>query len=211
MEQAPTVQVKMEPVNMVTTDVSKARVEGYKGKLRDTLCRWCRNPLPHPGDCPARGKTCSTCGKLNHFTKVSHSSPKVAMPTPKKAIRAVAALPTTSSDSDMDDDQQVVHVVRAICNQQLPTCQVLLQHQPISALIDTGASINLMAAKVYHGLPNPPTVKPTRVQVYAFGNAHTLDIAGVFTADVAHESMKITTKVYVSHEGSGFLLSCQAA
>ncbi|KAJ1159608.1 hypothetical protein NDU88_000115 [Pleurodeles waltl] len=128
--------------------------------------------------------------------KVFRSSPKVAVPTPKKAIRAVAALPTTSSDSDMDDDQQVVYVVQAICNRWMPTCQVLLRHQPISALIDTGASLNFMGADVYHRLPNPPPLTPTRIQVYAFGNTHPLEIAGVFTAGVTHESTKITTKVY---------------
>ncbi|KAJ1205375.1 hypothetical protein NDU88_000810 [Pleurodeles waltl] len=129
MEQTPGLQVKTEPINAVTADTPKSKTDTPRGKPRDKVCRWCGNLLPHPAGCPARGKTCRACGKLNHFAKVCRSTPK--MPTTKKAVRAVTASPTTASDSDMDNDQQVVHVIHTVSNQRLPMCQVVLHHQRV--------------------------------------------------------------------------------
>ncbi|KAJ1201613.1 hypothetical protein NDU88_005419 [Pleurodeles waltl] len=162
--------------------------------------------LPHPGGCPARGKTCSACGKPNNFAKVCRSTPKRATPTPKKTVKTVNAIHPQFSDSDMDEDSQVVHVVHTASGRRLPTCQVLLQGTPISALVDTGASINLLATKGYYKLTKPPPLQPTRVQVYAFRKTTPLRIA-----EITHEDTTVSTKVYVSEEGSGFLLGCQTA
>ncbi|KAJ1109141.1 hypothetical protein NDU88_006506 [Pleurodeles waltl] len=126
-------------------------------------------------------------------------------------VRAIDAAPPLHLDSDMNDDHQVAHVVHTIGGQRLPMCQVLLQGLTISALVDTGASINLMAAEAYQRLSKQPPLKPTQVQVYAFGNTRPLELAGVFTAEVTHESSTVSAKIYVSKEGSGFLLDCQTA
>ncbi|KAJ1131827.1 hypothetical protein NDU88_010159 [Pleurodeles waltl] len=125
--------------------------------------------------------------------------------------QSIGCTPPPHSDSDMDDDHHVVHVVHTINGRRLPTCQVLLQGLPVPALVDTGASINLMAAEGYQRLSKPPPLKPTRVQVYAFGNARPLEMAGVFTAEVAHEDTMVLAKIYMCKEGSGFLLGCQTA
>ncbi|KAJ1179945.1 hypothetical protein NDU88_005175 [Pleurodeles waltl] len=135
----------------------------------------------------------------------------ISQKSPKKAIRAVTASPTTASNSDMDNDQPVVHVIHAIGNRRLPTCQVVLHYQPVSALIDTRVSINLMAEDVYQRLTDPPPLRPTLAQVNAFANRHPVDIAGIFTMDVTNDSTKMTTKIYVSEEVTGFLLNCRAA
>ncbi|KAJ1181697.1 hypothetical protein NDU88_006899 [Pleurodeles waltl] len=126
-------------------------------------------------------------------------------------IRALDTAPPPHSGSDMDDNHYVVHVVHTIDGRRLPTCQVLLQGLPVPTLVDTGASINLTAAEGYQRLSKPPPLKPTRVQAYAFGNARPLEMAGVFTAEVAHENTTVLAKIYMSTEGSVFLLGCQTA
>ena len=47
-------------------------------------CRNCGNDFDvgHKQVCPARGKSCRSCGKLNHFAKVFRSSTK-AIPQPR--------------------------------------------------------------------------------------------------------------------------------
>ncbi|KAJ1127453.1 hypothetical protein NDU88_005855 [Pleurodeles waltl] len=116
----------------------------------------------------------------------------------------------------MDDDAETVHVIRAVDKgsdkgRQLPTCQEVVAEHLMPALIDTGASINLMDTEACHNLTNPLPLTPTKVRVYAFGNAQPLQMAGVFTTDLAHEGTRIKAKVYVSQERSEFLLSCQTA
>ncbi|KAJ1081435.1 hypothetical protein NDU88_001617 [Pleurodeles waltl] len=54
--------------------------------------------------------------------------------------------------------------------------QVVLRHQCVSALIDTGSSINLMAEDIYQTLTDPPPLRPTSAQVHAFGSQRPLDI-----------------------------------
>jgi len=34
---------------------------------RNTKCGLCGGSYPHQGACPAQGKKCMNCGKLNHF------------------------------------------------------------------------------------------------------------------------------------------------
>ncbi|KAJ1186486.1 hypothetical protein NDU88_003267 [Pleurodeles waltl] len=63
---------------------------------------------PHTGDYPARGKDCSSCGKLSHLSKVCHSSLKQSLTRPKAAVQAVGSHPAAHTKSDMDDDEQEV-------------------------------------------------------------------------------------------------------
>ncbi|KAJ1219016.1 hypothetical protein NDU88_006587 [Pleurodeles waltl] len=151
MEQATPVQVKTEPVNAVVTRSPKNKDMQRGARQRDRQCRWCGCSLPHPWGCPAHGKICSACGKINHFAKVT------------------------------------------------------LQNQPVPALIDTGASINLMAAEVYHSLPTRLQLRPTSVLVYAFGNAQPLQIMGTFTVEVGHEGTDSPQKYICLKKG---LVSC---
>ena len=41
-----------------------------KFRLRNNRCGLCGGNYPHQGTCPAQGKKCLNCGKMNHFTKV---------------------------------------------------------------------------------------------------------------------------------------------
>ena len=40
---------------------------------RNTKRGLCGGSYPHRGMCPAQGKKCMSCGKLNHFAKVCRS------------------------------------------------------------------------------------------------------------------------------------------
>ncbi|KAJ1139563.1 hypothetical protein NDU88_005932 [Pleurodeles waltl] len=80
----------------------------------------------------------------------------VAPTMPKKAVKAVAALPATSSDSDMDNNHEVVDIVRAVDrrrtnSRQLPTCKVVVHEHALP--------INLMGAEMYHSLLEPLPLK----------------------------------------------------
>ena len=51
---------------------SKEPTDGETNKIEQKpstiiICRNCERNYPHMGACPAKGKTCNKCGKLNHF------------------------------------------------------------------------------------------------------------------------------------------------
>ncbi|KAJ1209848.1 hypothetical protein NDU88_005220 [Pleurodeles waltl] len=170
---------------------------------------WCGGPAPHPTTCPAWGKICSACGKLNHFAKVCKSAPKQANNPTRNTVKMVETTLAQDSDSDMDNDQHTIHVVHAVRGRRLPTCTVIVKGSPAQALVDTGASINLMAIDIYNNLSQPlPALRPTNIQIFAFGNSRPLDIAGLFTTNITHDNTETATKVYVSKDGTGFLPGC---
>lgn len=57
-------------------------------------CRNCGYPYPHNGDCPAKGKKCNTCNKLNHFATARRSG---------NSIKALDVNTPADGDSDADD------------------------------------------------------------------------------------------------------------
>ena len=70
MEAALQHPVKAEPVNLIRkTRPSDPRREG-KGQTSGRTCGLCGGSFPHSGDCPAKGRKCSVCSKLNHYAKV---------------------------------------------------------------------------------------------------------------------------------------------
>ena len=71
---------------------------------RSSQCGLCGGSYPHKGQCPAKGRRCLTCDKLNHFAKmcrsraVSNEKPaqKKSYRRPKQRARAVT-IPKTQS------------------------------------------------------------------------------------------------------------------
>ena len=54
---------------------SKEPTDGETNKVEhkassSSICRNCGRNYPHTGVCPAKGKTCNSCGKSNHFAVV---------------------------------------------------------------------------------------------------------------------------------------------
>ena len=115
---------------------------------------------------------------------------------------------------DDHDAEGIVHVVHAVelprgTGKTIPKCYIQAETHPTKALIDTGASINIMAREVYEALANKPTLHPTQIRVYAYGNDTPLQMAGVFTADIGHKDTSTKAKVYVTTTGTGMPLSCR--
>ncbi|KAJ1200293.1 hypothetical protein NDU88_004117, partial [Pleurodeles waltl] len=123
------------------------------------------------------------------------------------------------SDMDDDDDETVIHVIHSLfattptnCRQaQLPKCQIQMVRHEVVAVVDTGASINLLAADEHCQMsPTPPLTK-TNIRVYAYGQNTPLSLRGMFHTTITHGQNSIAAKVYVTEGGTGMLLGCQAA
>ncbi|KAK0152341.1 hypothetical protein N1851_006252 [Merluccius polli] len=76
--------------------------------------------------CPARGKTCSNCGKLNHFHKVCRSAPARASQPPTTIIHNVSS-------------------GRA----PFKTCSLMIGDVTLPLLLDTGATVSLLNLTTY--------------------------------------------------------------
>ncbi|KAJ1210873.1 hypothetical protein NDU88_006235 [Pleurodeles waltl] len=126
-----------------------------------------------------------------------------------KAVQSVQPV-VVMDDDDLDDDENcegTVHMIHALQpgehpRKRVPRCSVLLAGHKVDALIDTGASINVIATSVLQRIPFQPHLRPTTTQVYTFGSSKPLPLAGVFTTLLSHEDQSIPAKVFVTTMGS---------
>lgn len=68
-----------------------------------------------------------------------------------------------------------------------------------------------MAQSMMLTLPVSPILTSTATKAFAYGSSEPLSLAGVFTADVAHGSHVIRTRIYVTPGGHGMLLSSRTS
>ncbi|KAJ1169126.1 hypothetical protein NDU88_001032 [Pleurodeles waltl] len=177
----------------------------------------CGGSYPHQGQCPAQGKQYANCSTLNHFAKVCRSASFQKSNQPK-TVQTAQIHTSDEGDGDMDDDglEGTIHVIHAMepgggPRRLIPKCNILVGGKPVVALIDTGASINLMALQVMKTLLLKPTLRSITTKVFAFGSSIPLPLAGVFNADFMHEAQTVNTNIYFTKAWSGMLLSCRTA
>ena len=58
------------------TEANTNKLDGKSTKTEAKTCHYCGREYPHVGQCPAKGQTCRTCGKTNHFARVCQSKTK---------------------------------------------------------------------------------------------------------------------------------------
>ena len=161
-------------------------------------CRYCG--LKHGrgrGKCPAFGKTCMTCGKPNHFSRVCQSVSSRAKTTTEK-VRSVDNAAEGSSDSS-DGEQQLMTVtltpdeetVNRVSSskyhrQIFATLLVKGNPRPVRFQLDTGATCNVIR-KV--DLPETQAIQPT-TQKLSMYSQHKITPLGVCTLRVRNPKTK---------------------
>ncbi|KAJ1206361.1 hypothetical protein NDU88_001767 [Pleurodeles waltl] len=161
-----------------TSDAGRVVLGGtsrFLGKETNAIaetCRRCRDS-PHPlSGCPAKGKNMCRVRQ----TKPFHQSVQADMSTTLRTT-VNTALKVQAPGSDMDDDEdetQTVHSIFMIStatqkHERLPNCKEVIAGCPMAAIVDTGASINVLAEATHRSLQPRPPLTLTRVRVLAYG------------------------------------------
>ncbi|XP_038060081.1 uncharacterized protein K02A2.6-like [Patiria miniata] len=171
-------------------------------------CRNCGGTFPHKTQCPAKGVTCHTCGKLNHFAKHCLSRGGTRdKPRPGKAkVHAV------DHDAESSSEDEYVFGVKAPHRSKQPVVTVRINKTPIKAIIDTGASVSVMSAVTYGTLQSVPKLqRHTNTKIFAYGSTTPLEIVGTFEATVAYKSSDIKSTFYVTKQQGDTLISFTTA
>lgn len=176
--------IKTEQVNVV-----KAKSRQNPGRCpqkRTKECGYCGGTPRLMQNCQAKGKRCSACGRMNHFAAVCRSS--------KPQKETAQTIDETRDSEDMDDDtgDYPVHYVFAVDQpprkrRRLPKCRVHIHHQDVQATIDTGTSIELMAANVYNHLSPRPPLREAKIHVFAYGQKTPIPLLGCFKTELRHQ------------------------
>lgn len=205
------------------------RTRGKQQATRQKVtCRNCGGRFPHPADkpCPAKGVTCHSCGKLNHFQKYCLSRPlksnSIAIHTEHTAACQCSC--TSSPQPEPQRDHQpaqhskeeqaetkdyVFNVNSSSANG--PFVQIEVNGISISALIDSGSSVTIVSQNTYRSITPRPHLDAPSVPVYAYGSTVPLDVVGTFTASVSYKSKTVETKIFVVTHSGDTLLGCSTA
>lgn len=139
--------------------------------------------------CPANGKACNYCHKLNHFSSVCRrkqpsnmrNQPSRIPPMTKKATDSVTVpdqLYTYSTDTVRVSDEDEVQVLK-ICSIESDAdmrkkprrrwyVNLLLLNQKVRFKVDTGAECNTLSQEWYEKLVPRPVLLPTRVVLKSY-------------------------------------------
>ena len=123
-----------------------------------TECRYCGRQYDRGrSNCPTFGKSCSKCGKMNHFAAKCLSSRK-------SLINNLQVNGREASDEDIidmvslhEEEEYIMHVTQSKdTGKILPTMKI--GRKPVKMLVDSGASCNVIPAKY---VPAKTTIIPT--------------------------------------------------
>lgn len=114
-------------------------------------CRNCGRARYPDNVCPAKGKEYNNCGKLSHFSRIclsKASKPKgKSKARPQEPTKGSRSLhPLTHSDS-MSEDEYLFSVKAN--TKRRPYTQVKVLGYSFNAMVDTGASINVMDKETF--------------------------------------------------------------
>ena len=161
--------------------------------IRD--CKYCGGSHP-PRSCPAFGKKCNKCSKVNHFERVCKQSRAQAAEVTVKGT-------AESEDSDffihtpnlhadaVSNDTKTIYVDRfdsAIITHAFSITNEWLEHlvvngQVLKAKIDTGAQANVITSNELQRVAPNSVINPSRTRLTAY-SGHVLPVVGVSEMEI---------------------------
>ena len=166
----------------------------------------------HKQSCPAMGRKCYQCGRLNHLSKVCRAK----KPTiDRQTVRQIENDPTTESETH-DEIAFAVQEEKEIVNsvQQQTHTHVQINDTPINMLIDTGSTINIIDTNSFNKIQknNNISLKQSKTKIFPYGSEKPLEIKGYFQAVIESKHRIITKKVFVVNKpAEGNLIGYQTA
>ena len=136
------------------TKFTKSKKDSNQRRVPHKMkCGLCGGNYPHRSKCPAQGKSCHKCGKLNHFSKVcrSKSNNQFKQPVGKEHAKTVTAENHSSEisrveKSDSDNSEEYTFTTDAQVNQlSKPIFEVQIGNTPIRIMADSGATVNILS------------------------------------------------------------------
>ena len=200
-----------------------------KSGPRNTKCGLCGGSYPHQSNCPAQGKQCLNCGKMNHFSKVCRSKPNHSKSTrPRKPsqgkhrARCVdvedpsGSEISTLSGAENDNSEEYTFEIGAQYTFEIgarrpqtakPIFQVRIMDTPINIMADSRATVNILSKRDFVSLKLKPQLTDTNVKVNPYMSTQPLDLYGKFRANVVSDHCSSEETFYVAEGSSGSILS----
>lgn len=199
-------------------------------ELHAATCLNCGHTSHPIGGCPARDHRCPLCGTRGHYAAVCRGGPKRhrrrrwspgrwSPPAPGKGAARLEALrcrrQTEEAPEDVEGDEEVFCVSGgwegAGSRGQRPTRVVKIAQSEVTAMVDTGATVDLMGEGQRARLHPRPKLERTTMRVYTYGGEVPIPIRGTATVEVAWNRRKLVIKFYIVIGRFDTVVGCDTA
>jgi hypothetical protein len=182
-----------------TVDVVKSRGESK------TQCKNCG--MQHaPRSCPAFGKKCNKCNKINHFAKVCRQTGNVHK---RSSSRDNKTMHKSSEVNSVEHDEMFLGTLET--SGKCWTKSFFINGSVINCKLDSGAEANVMSKAVFNKLKHRPDIRTTPSVLYGYGGNKLIPI-GVATVRIRHKRHNYNAEFFVVDDDVKTLLglpSCQ--
>jgi hypothetical protein len=104
----------------------------FMNKNQSNTCGMCGFEYPHKNNCPAQGKQCNNCGRLNHFTKVCRSKPSNSSNSYKTNKPKLNHKTNYVTSNDFESSNEDEHNINNDDDETLNQQTYMLQNQNIN-------------------------------------------------------------------------------
>ena len=166
--------------------------------------------MHYHGNCPAKGKQCRKCNKMNHFAKVCRSNRSHTYANrnneqkQRKRVHPVQEKKETSDSTDED-------YLYSVNNTKSPKVNVTVCNHKFQATIDTGATVNVVDRSTYDKMTGVKLEK-TKVRAFAYSAETPVKFVGKFVSTIETRKRIAAATFYVAETPcSGNLISSTTA
>lgn len=165
--QQPHAMVNYVKNKAVTGNTSALNTANTKGKFK---CRNCS--LTHSkNECPAYGKACLACNKLNHFANScrSKNQNKKSRPTVKQSTHKINEIETRDTCLSLQEDILFIDHIENKTAEKSWFHKLEINGVSINFKLDTGADINVLPMKYFEQVFRDIELEPLNSTVIAYG------------------------------------------
>jgi len=170
---------------------------------RGNTCRNCGYEYPHKnGPCPAKGKTCNSCKKLNHFSRCCRQ---------RNAQQSVKEVSNCELQSGSESEYSYGITVNRIQNSKSPKSVVRINNNSVNATIDTGSSVNIIDERTYAVIGKPKIQTKRLPKLLPYGGGPQLQVKGCCEMTIEKNGKIVVDKFYLVKGNYGTLIGYQTA
>jgi len=215
----------LESVKHIRSGQHPRRPAQSRPQPKTNQCRQCGLSWPHTkSPCPARGKTCNSCGKPNHFAKMcltgrktapahGQRGPKRTAPNRRSQLNQVSTAPKQQEEESSSDDEYIFTLGREPGKMKVPETNVEINGVKMKMMIDTGASTDILDEAAFQKMNQTQPIKLTEdtCRMFAYGSQSQLRVLGKFDANIRANGKQVTSTVHILQGTHGSPLSFATA